>query len=250
MFYEAKDPAPYRAIMEREHFRHTSMIYHVYLEGGDKFRLLVDDLQSPNIFILEKRGGKHVEIRGPSDLAAEYLDSCAPGRYDLHNAEPEAYNLFKERFEVFHDEPSLVFRLEPGEFKPRINEEVVNVREDEAEIIDRNWGLDPDHAWFFRERIRGGHVLGVRRGEELIAWVGSYYETELYSMMGYLHVLKPYRKRGIAYSLASAKAQEILSRGKIPCGHIWPHNTASIRLNTRLGMREVGWTAWVFGNKR
>ena len=245
-FIEVDDPSVYRPVLEREHFRHCSMINHLYFEGRDKFRLLVDDLDNPRMFILEERGGKHIELRGPVELATAYLDSLEPGPYDLHNAEREVYDLFKERFDVTHDEPSLVFRLDPGDFKPEIKEAIVHVHEDEAGIIDRNWGLAPDHAWFFRERIKGGHVLGVRRGGELIGWAGSYFETDRYCLLGYLHVLKPYRGKGIAYSLASAKIRDVLSRGKVPYAHIWPHNTASLDLNKRLGLKEAGWTAWIF----
>lgn len=250
MFREAKDPSVYRPLLEREHFRNCSMIHHLYFEGTDKFRLLVDDLERPNIFILEERGGKHIEMRGPKDLAAQYLDSLGPGCYDLHNVERKVYDLFKERLEVIHDEPALIFMLDRADFKHRTTHEVVKVSEDEADIIDRNWGLAPDHAWFFRERIRGGHVLGVRYGGELIGWIGSYFETDRYSLLGYLHVLEHARGKGIAYSLASAKMQDVLSRGKVPYGHIWPHNSASLELNRRLGLKEVGWTAWVFGTKK
>jgi len=249
MFHVAKDPSLYRQALEREHFRHCSIIYHLYHEGKDRYRTLVDDLEEPRIFVLEELGGKHIEVRGPKDLAAEYIDSLEPGRYDFHNVERVVYDLVKQRLDVTHDEPALIYRLAKGRFRPSITEDIVRLKEDEAEIVDRNWGLAPDHAWFFRERIMGGHVLGVRHGGELVGWIGSYLETDRYSLLGYLHVLEHARGKGIGYSLASAKVQEVLDRGKTPYGHIWEHNKASIALNERLGLRQVSWTAWVFGQK-
>ncbi len=122
-------------------------------------------------------------------------------------------------------------------------------------------GLEPVSAYDdlyarkeLRAALRGGAVFGafvpkesvspqeedaalrkerVLPPERCVGLIGTHEEGG----MGFLHVLEPYRRRGIAAALEKFLINRTLEKGWTPYGQIFPENEASLRLQEKLGLK-------------
>lgn len=75
-------------------------------------------------------------------------------------------------------------------------------------------------------------MLGIFVGGTLAGFIGTHAE----GTMGMLEVLPEYRRMGLAYTLEAVLIGRQLARGYVPHAQIVCHNTASLRLQEKLGM--------------
>ena len=114
-----------------------------------------------------------------------------------------------------------------------------------AAVMDPLWGSQWGGVGaYVRARIEAGHAYAVYEDGQPVAWAFLHFETPTVSMMGFLHVLEPYRRKGHARSVASALVKDILRRGKIPALHVKTDNLPSLELTTSLGFHRVKKQVW------
>lgn len=114
-----------------------------------------------------------------------------------------------------------------------------------AERIGKVWDPGWDGAaGYVRRRIEAGHAYAVEVDGEPVAWALTHFETPRVSMMGFLHVLEPHRRKGYAKAVSLALVQDILDRGKIPALHVKTDNVASLELTASLGFHRVKKQVW------
>jgi len=253
--HEVKDPAAMRVFLEEDPLRLSSIInklfYDTIWSRERKYVLFVDDLERPVNYVLrETEMGEQIEMRVTDGFAKEYIDALPSDKYfEFGYIERNVYDRVKVMFELEMDEPCVEVILHKEDFKPSITHDLITLDEEDAETIDKHWGLVPDFAWYFRQRIKQSSTFGMRKDGELIAWMGTYWETDKYSQLGYLHVKEEHRRGGLAYSIVSKLCQDIFDRGKIPVAQAFDTNTASLKLAEKMGFERIGEKAWAKGRK-
>ncbi len=177
--------------------------------------------------------------------ARELLPAWPRGPTTVHLTEEWMLPFVEERAETFDGGIFWLFELDAKDFQ--------DGEGPGAEPLDPKWGdkigkvWDPD--WdlagaYLRSHIAAGHAYAVYEGGEPVAWSLLHFETPKVAMMGFLHVLEPYRGRGYARSVSSALVKDILARGKIPALHVKTDNVPSLELTASLGFHRVKKQVW------
>lgn len=99
---------------------------------------------------------------------------------------------------------------------------------------------DNEDGKALEERIRAGALYGAYDGERLLGFAGFHQEGG----MGYLYVEEDCRRQGVARSLESYLVNRMLEQGRTPYAHVQQGNTASERLQERLGFYKAGESLW------
>lgn len=90
------------------------------------------------------------------------------------------------------------------------------------------------------ERIRSGVMYGAFADGRQTGFIGTHSEGG----MGMLYVEEQYRRQGIGEALLSYNINRVLERGRIPYGHVKEGNSASERLQERLGLYRASLSVW------
>lgn len=85
---------------------------------------------------------------------------------------------------------------------------------------------------YVRSRIRNKAVYGAFYGEEIVGFAGQHEEGSL----GMLFVLPEYRSRRVAAALETYMINLSVERGEVPYGHVIIGNTASEKMQEKLGL--------------
>ena len=177
--------------------------------------------------------------------AARLLEAWPHGDVFYHLSEEWMLSLVEAR--AVSSDPGVfwLFALDPTEFADHESPGVQPLEPRWADRIGRVWDPDWDGSGgYVRSRIEAGHAFAVYEGGEPVAWAFEHFETPRVGMMGFLHVLEPYRGKGYARSVSSALAKDILRRGKIPALHVKMDNVPSLELTASLGFHRVKKQVW------
>lgn len=101
-------------------------------------------------------------------------------------------------------------------------------------------GFDADDAYLQRCLRRG--MLGIESEGQLAGFIGSHDE----GAAGLLEILPEYRRRHFAEALETAMIRYLMADGRIVWGQVKEDNTASRRLQEKLGFTWGGWYYWLF----
>ncbi len=177
--------------------------------------------------------------------AAELMPFWPKGPVFLHLGEEWMLPLVETRAERIDVGVFWLFQLDGREF---VDHEGPGVRPLEpawGDMIGKVWDPEWGHAGaYVRSRIEAGHAYAVYVDGKPVAWAFLHFETPEVAMMGFLHVLEPYRGKGYARSVASALAKDVLARGKIPALHVKTDNVPSLELTASLGFHRVKTQVW------
>ncbi len=99
---------------------------------------------------------------------------------------------------------------------------------------------------YLKERVAAGFLYGAFDSGRIVGFIGVHDEGSI----GFLYVEEAYRGRGIAGSLVAYVANRMLEKGWTPYGHIVEGNTASERLQEKLGFLRSGKKIWWLKNER
>ncbi|HII40421.1 MAG TPA: GNAT family N-acetyltransferase [Thermoplasmata archaeon] len=192
------------------------------------------------------QGAAGIAMHATEPRAAQELMAAWPhGPVFLHLTAEWMLSLVEPRAETFDGGVFWLFQLDPKDF---VDQEGAGVRPLDPKWADRIgpiWDSDWDRAGaYVRARIEAGHAYAVYEDGQPVAWAFLHFETPTVSMMGFLHVLEPYRRKGHARSVASALVKDILRRGKIPALHVKTDNLPSLELTTSLGFHRVKKQVW------
>lgn len=190
---------------------------------------------------------------GPTGFALHALEPAAaktvleavpvgPAFFFLTEEWPIA--LLEPRAQELQPRSAWLFGLNPEDFVDLQAHEVQPVTVEWAGRIAKLWEPDWPSELYVRSRIEKGSSCGIYEDDQLVAWAMTHFETDRVSMMGFLHVLEEYRRKGYAKSVGSALIKDILGRGKIPALHIYVDNAASLELAEELGFHRVKRQVW------
>ncbi len=177
--------------------------------------------------------------------ARDLLPAWPHGPTSIHLTEEWMLPLLQERTERFDGDVFWLFELGPKDFRDGEQPGVEPLDPTWADLVGKTW----DPTWdltgpYLRARIEAGHAYAVYQEGQPVAWTLLHFETPKVSMMGFLHVLEPYRGKGYARSVSSALVKDILSRGKIPALHVATTNVPSLELSASLGFHRVKKQVW------
>ena len=147
-------------------------------------------------------------------------------------------DLARERAALDHTRPSWLFQLRREDFLDEQEHEVRPVGIEWAGQIAKWWDPENPTEPYVRSRLENGLSAGIYDEDRLVAWYATHVETDKVVIMGFLHVLDEYRRKGYARSLSCALSKEIFRRGKIPACHVYMDNEPSIRLMESLRLRK------------
>ncbi len=191
-------------------------------------------------------GAAGVAMHAEDPMAAQELMAAWPqGPVFLHLTEEWMLSLVEPRGETFEGGVFWLFQLDPEDFVDREGPGVRPLGPEWSDLVGKTWDPDWDHAGpYVRSRIEAGHAYAVYEDGKPVAWALLHFETERVAMMGFLHVLEPYRGKGYAKSVSSALVKDILKRGKIPALHVKTDNVPSLKLTSNLGFHRVKKQVW------
>jgi ribosomal protein S18 acetylase RimI-like enzyme len=111
--------------------------------------------------------------------------------------------------------------------------------DDDRPAVERTPELFPDYQLpFVRVAVRDRRVAGAMAGGKLVGYAASLAAGESYADLG-VHVLAPWRGRGIATAAASLVAAVLGSRGLVAVWSTSEDNLAARRVADKLGLAEV-----------
>lgn len=121
---------------------------------------------------------------------------------------------------------------EPPDHEKRQNMAVRPLNLDDLRFVLEHYDNPGAYEAHIRERIEEGMIGGLVGGE-LAGFAGIHRE----GTMGLLEVLPAFRRRGLAETLEAALIAQQLRRGYLPYCHVRRGNTASERLQKKMGLR-------------
>ncbi|HYM39845.1 MAG TPA: GNAT family N-acetyltransferase [Thermoplasmata archaeon] len=191
-------------------------------------------------------GAAGIAMHATAPEAAQGLMTAWPhGEVFFHLTEEWMLSLVEPHAESIDGGVFWLFRLDPDDLVDRGSQGVEPLDPKWAELVGRVWDPDwSDAGAYVRKRIEAGHAFAVYDAGKPVAWAFTHFETPRVSMMGFLHVLEPHRRKGYARAVASALIRDILDRGKIPALHVKTDNVASLELTASLGFHRVKKQVW------
>jgi GNAT superfamily N-acetyltransferase len=177
--------------------------------------------------------------------ATDVMPAWPRGPVFFHLSEEWMLSLVEPRMESWDGSVFWLFELDRRDFLHVERHDVQPLGPEWAGVVGKTW----DPGWnqaedYVRTRIKAGHAYAVFQEGKPVAWALTHLETPKVSMMGFLHVLEPYRRKGYARALSSVLAKDILDRGKIPALHIKTDNVPSLGLTSSVGFHRVRKQVW------
>ncbi len=190
-----------------------------------------------------------ITMMGKESSVVELLEELEPGEYRFHAVEPVAFRAAERILYDIDDRPTWMLKRPPEALGEPMTE-VEPLNEDDAEVINKYWGLgDRDSYDYIASRIRDGPAFGISRNGELVAWSLTHYITDKAAAFGFLHVKEGWRRKGFAKSITEALHKEVLKKGLIPVIDVFKDNHPSLKLSQSLGFVEIGENHWFSASK-
>lgn len=227
------------SFLKRDKIRHLNMLY--FMENNPVHSL--------------NRMGDSVIMRGKSDLDWVFISS--PNEQELTSVAAAHLTQDDKCFAVIEDWmlPLLtknkniawtlttmrLFLPDNVTFDKNPNIHAAPLSENDAPYIYKNSKYqDFTSPEYIRESIRKGVSAGIYDSGRLAAWTMTHDDLAI----GFLHVLKDYRRRGYAEVLTISMIQQLREQGKMPFVHIEETNPKSMQLALKLGFKEDRRVHW------
>jgi GNAT superfamily N-acetyltransferase len=213
--------------------------YEVYAEGEPLEGVLAIQqarrADRPNIIALHAANAE----------AAGALTALLPKGFTLmHLTEEFPLAILESRATEFHPLPAWLFRLDARDFVDHPNLKVRLLEPSFAGLVARLWEPDWPAEGYVRRRIENGPTAAIYEDRSPIAWALTHMVTNQVGVIGMVHVLEGFRRKGLARSVVAAVSRELLQGGKIPALHAYVDNAASLSLFPTMGFRRVRRQVW------
>jgi len=252
---KVEDPRVLRPALERDWLINATTIARLFYPTDSVWDAYVDNLESPKGIMLRTRdknlsGKVGLEFRVWEDEVHDELgkvlnrgETC-----DIGASRSNTIRWAEDRFRLDRNEPCVFVALkDPSALERTSGVDVEPLVEKDADKVDRHWGLATNRRDFFANRIRNGPAMGVRRDDELVAWMGTYFITDKVAQLGYLHVMEDHRRKGLARSVVTAMCLDMADRDLMPTAYVFEDNHPSLGLFLSLGFEKVDRQAWMGG---
>ncbi len=223
-------------------------IHRVFHAPASERDVFVNRMDDPQALMTVGRYAPHVvSMAGTNEKALRtLLDDLEGGKeYRFHALDARTADRVRRSFDVQSDNPSWFYTLERKDFVGDVRHEVSPLVPEDAETINEHWNPEEDSARYIRSRIEKGLAFGMRVDGELVAWDATHLETDRAIMVGLLHVMERFRKRGYARSITTTMINAVFEKGKTPICHIFKDNEPSVRLTEEMGFKRRGEHIWL-----
>ncbi|HEV8594752.1 MAG TPA: GNAT family N-acetyltransferase [Thermoplasmata archaeon] len=238
-----------RPLLMRDRIRNAVVIERMF-DHPDFTLAFADQLPEPKAVLAlhpaETSDSPHqFALHALEPLAALHVLKTVPkGSCIYHVADEHAFPSIRQALGVGWWGEAILYRIEEKDFVDVQAHEVEPLDPTHAAKIAKIWAPDWPAENYVRSRIGKGLNGAIYEDGEPVAWYLTHLETDDVVMLGFLHVLEPYRGRGYATSLSCALIKQSFAKGKSPCCHVYTDNEPSIRLMEGLGFRRVCLQAW------
>jgi 8-oxo-dGTP diphosphatase len=201
-----------------------------------------------------KRIGDSVLIKGKSDNPWVYISSTSKNELlELTNYidEEDKYFAVIEDWMIPYLMKNKKIDWKMTCMKLYLNDEVVIEKPkykasrlsylDSSHIYENSSYKDYISVEYIKDRISKGIGLGIYDNDKLVAWL----ITQDDGAMGFLTVLKDYRRKGYAHSLTLSMIHKLREMGKLPFVHIEESNSKSMNLALKMGFTRYGRISWI-----
>lgn len=178
---------------------------------------------------------------GEPGAVSGLLDEIAEPAVYLH-VRPEVAEAISARYRAVDLKPMWRMVLDPSKFRPEDGPEPARLGSADAPAIERLYadGIETGEApdFFFPPMVENGVFFGTWEDGELVAVAGTHLAVpaEGVGAIGNVYTRRDRRGRGLAGSLTSAVAGELLRKGVRTIGlNVTQRNAAAIRVYERLG---------------
>lgn len=236
-----------RELLHRDALWNAIPIHRVF-RSDREHDAYVDRMQSPRAVMTQSRfEPKVVSLSGiDEDALLCLLNSLHGGKeYRFHAIDVDAARAIRRDFEITSDNPSWFYTLEAKDFVGKVDHEIVELKQEDAEEINKYWNPGEDSTGYIRSRIKDGPAFGIRIDGELVAWDATHMEIDEAVMLGFLFVKEEHRHKGYAMSMATTMVRAVLEKGKTPICHIFTDNEPSVRLTEQMGFKRRGEQVWL-----
>ncbi|MGI0148240.1 MAG: GNAT family N-acetyltransferase [Thermoplasmata archaeon] len=226
----------------------NAVVWDRVFQQGD-FRVYVEG-EPPRALIAMERarrpgGANFIALHATDPDAAGALCDLVPSGFTiLHLTEEFPLALLEPRAYEFHPHSAWLFRLEPGDFVDHPDERVRPLEPQWAGRVATLWQPDWPAEGYVCRRIEAGPTAAIYADGEPVAWALTHMVTDRVGIIGMVHVLDGYRRKGLARSVVAAVSRDLVKLGKIPTLHAFVDNPASLALFPTLGFRRVKRQVW------
>jgi len=179
-----------------------------------------------------------------TDAAGHLAEAVPRGFTIIHLTDEFPLAVLEPRAQEFHPLPAWLFELLPKDFVDHPDDRVRPLDPDFAGRVAKRWQPDWPAEGYVRRRIEGGPTAAIYEGGAPVAWALTHTITDRVGIIGMVHVLEGYRRKGLAGSVVAAVSRELQRLGKRPTLHAYVDNVASLSLFPTLGFRKVKRQVW------
>ena len=213
--------------------------YRVYIDGRPPRGLIAIRQgrreKSPNFVVLH---ASDVEAAGA------LFERIPSGFTIFHLTDEFPLALLEPRATEFRPRPAWLFRLDSASFLAKADGRVRSLEPEWAARVAKLWEPEWPAESYVRRRIETAPTAAIYEDGEPVAWALTHMVTDKVGVIGMVHVLDGFRRKGLARFVVSAISRDLIRLGKIPALHAYVDNTASLALFPTLGFRKVRRQAW------
>lgn len=212
---------------------------------NEESTILLDDPENPKAVLIKM--DHTVTMRGEREVLKGLLGSLDEGEYRFHSIDHRSFQACEEVLKNIDDHPTWMMKR-PWEENEGPGYKIVELKEEDAEVIDQYWGLGPgDSVEYIKSRIQDGPAFGLRQDKELVAWCLTHYLTDKVACLGFLHVKEEHRRKGCAKAVTDAVCSWAEEKKLVPVVDIFQDNEESLSLADKLGFERIGENHWFSG---
>jgi GNAT superfamily N-acetyltransferase len=194
---------------------------------------------------LQPEGANFIALAADDPGSAGVLTEALPKGFTiLHLTEEFPLPLLEPRALEFRPRPAWLFELRPEDFVDHPDERVRPLDPEFAGTVAKLWEPDWPAEGYVRRRIETGPTAAIQNNGEPVAWALTHTITDRVGIIGMVHVLESYRRKGLARAVVAAVARDLQRLGKRPALHAYADNVASLALFPTLGFRRVKRQVW------
>jgi GNAT superfamily N-acetyltransferase len=219
----------------------------VFQQAG--YEVFVDQLPPQGVMAVHRtqkpEGANFIALTaGDPEAAGTLLEAVPRGLTIIHLTEEFPLPLLEPRATGFHPQPAWLFELPPGDIVDPPDPRVRPLDPGDAARVSKLWQPDWPAERYVRQRIEEGPTAAIYEGAEPVAWALTHTVTDRVGIIGMVHVLEGYRRKGLARAVVAGVARSLQRDGKRPTLHAFVDNVASLSLFPTLGFRRVKRQVW------
>ena len=186
-----------------------------------------------------------IALHAANAEAAGALSGILPKGFTLmHLTEEFPLAILEPRASEFHPRPAWLFRLDAKDFVDHPSPQIRPLEPSWAGLVAGLWEPEWPAEGYVRRRIENGPTAAIYEDGGPIAWALTHMVTDRVGIIGMVHVLEGFRRKGLARAVVAAVSRQLFRSGKVPALHAYVDNLASLSLFPTMGFCRVRRQVW------